>query len=360
MRRSHFEQLKPVCPRCKHDRKINAPLNLAAVAEEQGDTILQGNLICSDPGCRLEYPIIDGIPIIVNNIRKYLADNVFHINARDDLTSVVESIVGDAVGPGTPFNVARHHLSNYGWGHYGDMAPASRADAASGSDITGTVADCLGAGLRLFAAHAQAPLLDIGCAAGRTSFELAQRFSGLTLGIDLNFSLLRLAQRILYSGVAAFPLKRVGIVYDRQEYPVAFENKDQVDFWACDALALPFPNQTFRFVSAINVFDVVSGPRDLLVAMDQALGPNGGAILATPYDWSASTPIETWVGGHSQRGPHGGAAEPLLRNMLSPGTAGAVGGLRIVGEIEEQPWNIRIHSRHTATYVTHIVACKKN
>lgn len=360
MRRSHFEQLRPVCPRCKHDRKITAPLNLAAVAVEQGDTILQGNLICSDSGCRLEYPIIDGIPIIVNNIRKYLADNVFQINARDDLSPVVESILGDAVGPGTPFNVARHHLSTYGWGHYGDKAPASRAEAATGSDTTGTVADCLSAGLRLLGAQAQAPLLDIGCAAGRTSFELAQRFSGLTLGIDLNFSLLRLAQRVLHTGVATFPLKRVGIVYDRQEYPVAFENKDKVDFWACDALALPFQEETFRFTSAMNVFDVVNAPRDLLVAMDRALATDGAAILATPYDWSASTPIETWVGGHSQRGLHGGSAEPLLRNMLSPGTAGAVGSLRIVGEVEEHPWNIRIHSRHSAQYVTHIVACRKN
>lgn len=359
MRRRHFEQLKPVCPRCKSERKVIAPLTLVAVAQEHGDNVIQGNLVCSDHACRLEYPIVDGIPIIVNNIRKYLADNIFAINARNDLSPVVESILGDAVGPGTPFNVARHHLSTYGWGHYADKAPAGQFEYSSRFDISGTVVDCLAAGLALLPEKPLPPLLDIGCAAGRTSFELAQRCAGLTLGIDLNFSLLRLAQRVLHEGRVGFPLKRVGIVYDRHDFPVRFDHTERVDFWACDALALPFRDETFHFASAMNVFDVVNAPRDLLVAMNQALVVSGTAILATPYDWSASTPIETWVGGHSQRGPHGGSAEPQLRSMLSPGTSAAVGQLQIVGEIEQQPWNIRIHSRHSAGYVTHVVACKK-
>lgn len=358
MRRLHFEQLKPICPRCKAERKIDAPLELSRVEVQQDDNIIQGVLLCTSETCRLEYPIIDAIPIIVPNIRKYIADNIFHINSRDDLSPVMESILGDAVGPGMPFNMARHHGSVYGWGHYGDQAQPDSGAGAS-SDMGGSVVDVLHAGLGLLASPIEAPLLDIGCAAGRTSFELAQKATGLTLGVDLNFSLLRMAQRVLHHGVARFPLKRIGVVYDRHEYPVWFANVQQVDFWACDALALPFRDGLFRFASAMNVFDVVATPRDLLTAMDRALGRGGQAVLATPYDWSAATPVEAWVGGHSQRGPYAGAAEPQLRDMLTPGTPAAIGRLQLGGEIETQPWNIRIHSRHSSAYLAHIVACSK-
>ena len=46
----------------------------------------------------------------------------------------------------------------------------------------------------------------------------------------------------------------------------------------------------------------------------------GGLVLTTPYDWSAAVPVDAWLGGHSQRGPHQGSSEPILRGLLTPGT----------------------------------------
>ena len=58
-------------------------LVIGAISREAGDDILEGVLHCPDDACRMEYPIIDGIPIIVPEVAKYLSDNLWHITLRD-------------------------------------------------------------------------------------------------------------------------------------------------------------------------------------------------------------------------------------------------------------------------------------
>jgi len=366
LRLTHFEALKPVCPRCRLERQVLAPLTLATVTRQSQEWVIEGVLHCSDAQCQLEYPIIDGIPIIVPYIRKYLSDNYLHIIAREDLSETLESLLGDAVGPGTFLDATRQHLSTYAWDHYSDLNPNLAAqDSPYGITESSSVLSCLEAGLRIMENTSDAipfkpPLIDMGCSVGRTTFELAKRYSSLTLGIDINFSMLRTAQKVLREGTVQYPLKRVGIVYDRQEFTVSFDHAQLVDFWACDALALPFPSDTFGFVSGLNVFDSVTSPRDLLASIDSMLKPGGWSVLATPYDWSAAaTPVETWIGGHSQRSPDRGAAEPLLRKLLTRGAhPQSITDLNIMGEIANQPWTVRVHERSSTLYKTHIFAVK--
>jgi SAM-dependent methyltransferase/uncharacterized protein YbaR (Trm112 family) len=364
LRLGHFEALKPVCPRCCTERQVLAPLTLSTILKQSGDHIIEGVLHCSDAACQLEYPIIDGIPIIIPYMRKYLSDNLFHIYARDDLSETIESITGDGVGPGTFLDATRQHLSTYTWDHYNDLNPNKNPqeffrDMPSGSSIV----NCLETGLQLIEDNAGSinsnePIIDIGCSVGRTTFELAEKYQTLTLGIDVNFSMLRVAHKVLRDGVVQYPLKRIGIVYDRQKFNTQFENSQFVDFWACDALALPFAGDNFGFASGFNVFDSVTSPRDLLASIGNAIKPAGLALLATPYDWSpAATPVETWIGGHSQRGPDGGAAEPLLRKLLTPNThPQSIPNLAISAEISNHPWTIRTHARSMTLYNAHIVA----
>ena len=180
------------------------------------------------------------------------------------------------------------------------------------------------------------------------------------MGIDINFSLLRVAQQVLREGRIQFPLKRTGIIYDRQEYNASFEQAKHVDFWACDATALPFNKESFNFVSALNVLDNVQSPRNLLISISDILGIGKSAVLAPPYDWSGPTPMNNWLGGHAQLGNSNGFSEDVLRNLLSAekNPQNTI-QMTITNEIEHHPWNVRVHSRRTACYDTHIIACKK-
>lgn len=360
MRIEHFETLKPVCPRCKLERQTLSPLKLANVEHQTDDVILEGNLICSNPQCQLEYPIIDGIPVIVNNLRKYINDNFYQLTVRDDLTSLSESILGDFSGPGSEFNSIRHYVSTYAWDHYGDKAPENQFGGHQKGSTPGSVINCLKTGFSLFKPSPKAPALDTGCAVGRSTFEVAHQCGGIALGIDLNFSLLRVAQKVLRDGRICFPLKRTGVVYDRHEYAMEFENTTKVDFWACDASALPFASESFNFVTALNVLDAVNSPATFLQSVNDTLAADGNLLLSTPYDWSPPVPIQNWFGGHSQRRQHQGSSETVLRKHLSPDHSSPLNlKLEITAEIEHHPWHVRVHSRRTAHYDAHILACKK-
>ncbi|MBP2298721.1 methyltransferase domain-containing protein [Azospirillum picis] len=374
MRLAHFEQLGPVCPRCLAGRGAAVPLVLGIV-EEGGATadVRWGTLVCGDPGCAMEYPIVDGAPILVPDPRGWMASNGHLLTARTDVPAAMDGVLGDGFGPDSAFNATRQHLSSYGWDHYADLDPEfgphfdpefgadGRRDAPAGQ--AGSVVRCLAAGLAPLgdaAALAAGPVLDLGCAAGRTSFELAERTGGLVLGLDLHWPLLMLARGVLERGEAVFPLRRAGIAYERRRVEARFAAAERVDFWIADALFPPFAPRRFALVAAMNLLDCVASPPALLQAVDRMVADGGGAVLATPFDWSTqATPVEAWLGGHSQRGDDGGRCEAVLARLLTPGAhEQSVERLRPCAEPMDMDWTVRMHDRARMTYTAHIVTLR--
>lgn len=356
MNPAHFEAFRPVCPVCRGTpADPGHPLRLGEVTRADGRLVVEGVLNCPNPDCLREYPVIDGVPVILPALRAYVAENILPILARADLTGLVEGIVGDCCGPGSAFDAVRHHLSSYTWDHYAEFDPAEPPD----DPAPGAVMRLLCCGLGLIAGRPAGPALDLGCSVGRTTFELAAATGGLALGIDLNFAKLRLAQDLLRRGVVRYPRRRIGVVYDRREFPVPLADRDRVDFWACDAAALPLPAGQFGTVVSLNLLDSIHAPADHLRAAAGALAPGGRLIVGCPYDWAgAATAMEGWFGGHSQRGPTAGAAEPVLRALLTPGGPGAIPGVRIVAELGDVPWHVRLHDRSTVTYRVHLAVAE--
>lgn len=352
MRRRHFESLRPVCPVCRTATE-HFPLTISSVFREEPGHIVEGVLGCTKPDCRREYPIIDGVPLLIPAIRAHIGNHIFAITARDDLSEVTESILGDCTGPGSAYDVLRQHLSCYCWDHYADLDPHETVTEPR----PGAIVRLLEKGLSALDQRPGAPVLDVGCSVGRTTFELGRKADGLVLGIDLNFSMLRLASSVLRQRRVRYPRRRIGVVYDRREFAVPFGDMPNVDFWACDAAALPFAGALFPTITCLNVLDCVPSPPELLRCLARVIAPDGRAILGCPYDWStAATPVEAWLGGHSQRGDDKGAAEPILRTLLTPGAAPwSLEGLRLTKEIDGVPWQVRMHDRGTMTYQVHLV-----
>ena len=138
-------------------------------------------------------------------------------------------------------------------------------------------------------------------------------------------------------------------MYERQDYAVDLPDRDRVDFWQCDALALPFAPGIAGLVTSLNLLDCLSAPMDHLAWIARLLGPEGRALLATPYDWSAqATPVEHWLGGHSQRGPESGSSEAILARALP------MVGLRCEQQIPSVDWTVRLHDRARVVYSAHL------
>jgi SAM-dependent methyltransferase/uncharacterized protein YbaR (Trm112 family) len=358
LRRRHFAAFAPHCPRCAADGAGRHRLVLADIRAEHDGDIRAGILHCPRAACRHEYPIIDGIPLILPGLRALLAERGIEVMLRDDLDETLESLLGDAIGPASWFDTLRQTLSTYAWDGWADLDPAEAPE----QDVRpGAARRCLARLLDLAGPGEAARVLDLGCGAGRTAFDLAAAApAALVLGIDLNLALLRLAQGAL-GGSIAYPRRRIGLVYDRRRFAVDLPDAGRVDFWACDALALPFAPGIADLAAALNLLDCVAEPRRLLAGMAEALAPGGRLLLATPYDWSTrATPVETWIGGHSQRAGHQGAAEPFLRALLTEGAhPQSVPGLALLAEEAGFPWQTRLHDRATVSYRSHLLALRR-
>jgi SAM-dependent methyltransferase/uncharacterized protein YbaR (Trm112 family) len=351
----HFETLRPVCPVCRSESQTS-PLRIGAVVREEHEAIVEGTLHCTNSICQREYPIIDGIPLIIAALRSYLSDNLTMLLARDDLAEITESLIGDCCGPGTWFDTQRQQLSSYTWDHYADLDPLQEATEPEAGAIVRLLEEIFPYIERL----PEGPILDVGCGVGRTSYVLAQKCQRLVLGIDIHLGMLRMAQNILRTGRVRYGRRRIGVVYDRRDYPVELGGRDRVDFWACDATALPFTARSWAMAVCLNVLDSVHAPADLLQSLAACLAPSGRLALACPYDWSSSvTPLEAWIGGHSQRGAHRGAAESLVRALLTPEAhPNSVPNLEVIAEQDGLAWSVRVHERSTMLYRLHLMVAE--
>jgi SAM-dependent methyltransferase/uncharacterized protein YbaR (Trm112 family) len=375
--------LRPVCPVCRTGNDKGFVLRLAHAQREEEGHILEGALHCTNADCLREYPIVDGIPLIVTNIRQYVSDNILPICARRDLSDFAESMLGDCCGPNSAFDQTRQHLSSYAWDHYGDLDPKE----PEGKPRPGSMLRGLEAGLKAAeegqvrcqrsevrgqgaesdhsflasSATVRGPIIDVGCSVGRGSFALAERGADLVLGVDLSFAMLRVASEVLRQNVVRYPRRRAGLVYERHEFPAHFANMENVDFWACDATALPFPAGTFTLAVNMNLLDCVCAPRELLISLARMLKTGGKVVLTCPYDWSpAATPVEAWLGGHSQRSPMAGSCEAVLRALLTPGAhPSSINALKLVAERDNLPWQVRLHERSTMAYKVHLVVAER-
>lgn len=151
------------------------------------------------------------------------------------------------------------------------------------------VRHCLAEALRHLGVG-RGPRLDIGCIAGRTSFDLAAAHDVPVLGVDLTWPLLRIGRGILDRGLLRYPLRHGDGAYERRETYHFPPEADRVDFWIADAQALPFAANTFRLVVALYLRDCVADPARLVAEASRVTRPGGDIALATPIDRAPHAP----------------------------------------------------------------------
>lgn len=343
--------------------------------EIAGDAMLtEGALACTSASCQCEYPILDGVPVLMPDVRAAIAGSMSDMNARNDLSHALTTMLGDCAGPGSAFETSRFHQSTYVFDHYGEFFPAGAPARGAGSSAPEAshsrsvsersavsndraispsgVVRCLREAWRLAGDIGAGAILDVGCSVGRSTMELATD-GRVVLGLDASYGMLRLAQQLMRRGQGVASIRRTGLVYERVEWSLP-PVPAGVDYWCGDAAWPPFRAGGFAAVVALNVLDCLHNPAAALLAWARLLPPGGKLLLATPFDWSpAATPVDHWLGGHSQRGPEQGSCEAALRRHL------AWAGFDILGE-SEVSWGVRLHDRATTVYTTFVIGARRN
>jgi SAM-dependent methyltransferase len=317
----------------------------------EADDVLEGVLVCPNQDCQREHPIVDGIAVVVADLQSWASHQLDAVLRREDLSSFMESLLGDAAGPGSALDRERTTLSAYARTHWGDLDPHEpiRSEAS--------FVQLLDTALELMPQSPRGMWLDLGCAVGRGTLEMARRTGDLAVGVDLSFSMLRVAERMRREGRAVFELRRVGLVYDRCDLPIADVPRERLSFWCCDAGALPFTDGLFDGALSLNVVDCVPSPLAHLMELGRVLRGGAPALLSSPYDWSPNaTPVAQWLGGHSQRSAqHGSSAAELRRALGSIDHA-----LVIKQERDRVPWRVYVNERASMDYAVHLLHLERS
>lgn len=157
--------------------------------------------------------------------------------------------------------------------------------------------------------------LDVGCAVGRSAFEMA-RGCGEVVGIDYSRGFIEAAERIRREGSVSYRMALQGersAVY-RAERPEGVD-PDRVRFQTGDAHDLPEKLGTFDRVLGANLLCRLHHPRRFLERLPSLLNPGGWLVLNSPFTWMAEhTDPGEWIGGRAD-GPD--SAEELKR-LLEP------------------------------------------
>lgn len=163
-----------------------------------------------------------------------------------------------------------------------------------------------------------ATALDLGCAVGRSSFELGRHCRHVT-GIDHSESFIAAAQQLRDQGELAYRSRTEGDLHTPLVAKVpAGIDRERASFLVGDAQNLPPEIGSFDVVLMANLIDRLPHPAALLERLPDLVKPDGQLIVVSPYTWMEQfTPHEHWLGGYEREG------RPVttfdgLRTILAP------------------------------------------
>jgi 5-histidylcysteine sulfoxide synthase/putative 4-mercaptohistidine N1-methyltranferase len=148
--------------------------------------------------------------------------------------------------------------------------------------------------------------LDLGCATGRASFELARRFREV-IGIDFSARFIQAGVKLIQDGTLRYTLPDEGELVAYRERTLTelglAECASRVAFWQGDACNLKSIFTGFDLILAANLIDRLYSPAKFLGTVHERLNPGGLLVLASPCTWLEEfTPRSEWIGGFKKDG----------------------------------------------------------
>ncbi|PCH83210.1 MAG: SAM-dependent methyltransferase [Piscirickettsiaceae bacterium] len=183
--------------------------------------------------------------------------------------------------------------------------------------------------------------LDLGCAVGRASFELAQDFDHVT-GIDFSARFIRIAHQMQQKGNIHYELIEEGEIVSFHEQTLEQlklgQNKENIEFFQGDATNLKPQFADYDLVLAINLIDRLRTPAVFLDDIRHRINVGGLLAIASPYTWLEEfTPKENWLGGIRKDGEPFSTLDGLKEHLGQH--------FKLVNEPTDVPFVIRDTSR---------------
>jgi len=148
--------------------------------------------------------------------------------------------------------------------------------------------------------------LDLGCASGRATFELARHFGRVT-GVDFSARFIGQGVALARGDSLRYLLADEGELVEYKSRNLAelglADTVAKVEFFQGDACNLKPQFTGYDFILAANLIDRLYNPAQFLEAIHERLNPGGILMITSPYTWLAEhTPRADWVGGFKKDG----------------------------------------------------------
>ncbi len=227
--------------------------------------------------------------------------------------------------------VSEYLLFHYGM--TGQMLPPVLVESGALNFPVRCVTECLDT--RRLSTKARA--LDLGCAVGRASFELARRCAEV-VGVDHSKRFVETANHLRKNGTFLFGYVEEGELTQPCTAVVPAEiERERVTFERGDATNLRRTLGKFDVVLMSNLIDRLRQPRKCLAQLPRLLKSGGQLIITSPYTWlSEYTPRKNWLGGFVRAGRRVKTFD-TLKEILAPNFQFA--------RRRDLPFLIREHSR---------------
>lgn len=193
--------------------------------------------------------------------------------------------------------------------------------------------------------------LDLGCACGRASFELAKTFNAVD-GVDFSSNFIRLGVEMAAQGSVRYARPEEGELVSYHTRSLSELGLDsfaqRVSFHQGDACNLKAEFTGYDLVLAANLIDRLYQPKKLLQSIGERINDGGILVIASPYTWlEEHTPKEEWIGGYKKDGENYTTLDGLKAHLSKE--------FRLISEPQKVPFVIRETQhkfQHTLSEVT--------
>lgn len=291
---------------------------------------IDNELKCSK--CGTDYIMVEGIPILRESLCRFCDK------------PIVEGIK-KCPHCGEPLPYPRpEYLSIYYEAHYGPyLNYTSRDDRFIPRALTEGFYQTI-SNLCVPYLNENSTALDIGCAFGRLSMELAKK-AAFVIGIDYLLPFVSEALKIVCSDdISSIKICDIGNIAENFfEASLRGFGINNCDFIVGDAHDLPFDRNTFDFVLSSNLIDRVENPQKTIYESWRVLKKGGVMLITDPLNW-----------GEIRKHPSN--VDQWKCNLLDFFDGEK---WKTLSEIDGIPFIFRYHSRHKSTLYNQAVIVEK-
>ncbi|HEX5185698.1 MAG TPA: class I SAM-dependent methyltransferase [Nitrososphaeraceae archaeon] len=244
------------------DKQVRLKLN--NLISDNKNECIEGFLYCVE--CNIKYPIIEGIAIVVKSISEYIQDRTEMYGKwllsciSKEMKEYLKDIGKSLLFPNktSKYEDGGIWYTTYKWlqqdNHNEDRLIKSLKGNPNPNELYDRIVNSINPKIDGIA-------LDIGCAMGKTTLQLAKKYS-FVIGIDLSFSFIKEARKYM------------------QEL-----RQGNTEFCVADAESPPFHPMKFDLIMAINLIELVNVIK-LLSTCHWLLKPQSDIIITDPYDFN--------------------------------------------------------------------------